>query len=57
VRLPRAKQTPGYVIVDVIGVSPAYPVRAPARVHLYDLGGTWKLVGLERPENEARPRP
>ncbi|MGZ3455850.1 MAG: hypothetical protein ACXVEF_39965 [Polyangiales bacterium] len=52
-----SKETARYLVVDVIGVSPSFSKRAPARVHLYDLGDGFKVVGLERPESETRPRP
>lgn len=51
------KTNPRYLVVDVVGVSPAFSKRAPLRVHLYDLGDAFKVVGLQRPESETRPRP
>lgn len=47
--------SPRYVIVDLIATSPGFDTGYPARVHLYDLGGTYKVVGLERPESTSRP--
>ncbi len=48
--------SPRYVIVDLSATSPGFTSNAPARVHLYDLGGTYKLAGLERPDSTAKPR-
>jgi hypothetical protein len=49
-KISGASQTsPRYITVDIVGTSPGFSGN-PLRVHLYDLGGTFKVVGVERPD-------
>jgi len=56
-RVPDASaQDPGYLVVDITAASPEHETAFPARVHLYDRGGDYQIVGLERPSHREPPR-
>ncbi|MCB9597643.1 MAG: hypothetical protein H6719_33300 [Sandaracinaceae bacterium] len=60
VPLPRlegaTEEQPAYLVVDVTAQSASHETAFPARVHLYQLGESYRIVGLERPANREPPR-
>jgi len=60
VGLPRVPDAtadqPGYLVVDVTAQSPEHETAFPVRVHLYDLGGEYRIAGLERPSHREPPQ-
>ncbi len=57
VPLPRVTSSePSYLIVDLTAQTPEHETTFPARVHLYQVGERFQIVGLERPSNREPPR-
>ena len=48
---------PTYLVVDVVAQTPGRETTLPARVHLYGLGDSFRVVGLERPSSPEAPHP
>lgn len=50
-------EAPEYLVVDFRADTAGDPEAGPLRLHFWAMGGTPKLVGLERPEGRGRPQP